>query len=74
MRHEAFPRRSLAREPCSCQRVRLVGKLTSGWTMPPPCPACAAWDKGWVVLVNGERIRREVWLGRQTSSEEQDHD
>ena len=71
MRDDAFTRLPLTRTLCTCRRERRVGTLTSGWTLPPPCPACAAWDAGFV-LVNGERIRREVWLGRQTSYEEQD--
>lgn len=56
----------LLRDPCSCQRERLVGKIVQGWTLPPPCLACAAWDAGWV-SVGGKRVmRREEWLGLQT--------
>ena len=69
MRDDAFPHPSLPRDPCTCQRERLVGKIVQGWTLPPPCPACAAWENGWVLLTNGGRIRREAWLGMQTHKE-----
>ena len=62
--------KSLPRDSCTCRRERLVGKIVQGWTLPPPCPACAAWDAGWV-LIGGKRVmRREVWLGLQAHGEE----
>mgnify|MGYP001577497557 CR=1 FL=1 len=56
---------TLPRDSCTCRRERLVGKLVQGWTMPPPCPACAAWEEGFI-LVDGQKLyRRQDWIALQ---------
>lgn len=54
----------MARDPCRCAQLRLEPQAGEhGYGRPKNlCPACDAWEAGWV-LIDGERAYRvQRWL------------
>ena len=45
------------RQPCTCQEAH-----GQRHTPPAGCPACHAWSVGWVLLSDGSRLSKAVWL------------